>query len=168
MEERFGKPMVDVVPLHGLPEGWRPVVQAQDAAGDPVLLVHADDLRLQRMALLDAVIDNADRKGGHVLLTDDGRVHGVDHGVSFNVDDKLRTILWGWQGEPVPDWGCEVLTRLLADLGSTQEHSLASRLRRHLTRREVERTRERVERLLRAGRFPRPAPHGPRIPWPPF
>jgi uncharacterized repeat protein (TIGR03843 family) len=168
VEEMDEPALVDVVPLHELPAGWRPVVQAEDATGDPVLLVHADDPRLQRMALLDAVIDNADRKGGHVLLTDEGRVHGVDHGVCFNVDDKLRTILWGWQGESLPDWGCEVLTRLLGELDSTREHSLGSRLSGHLSRREVERTRQRVERLLQTGRFPRPAPHGPRIPWPPF
>ncbi len=160
--------LVDVVPVHDLPQGWRPVLQAEDAAGEPVLLVHADDPRLLRMAVLDAVIDNADRKGGHVLLTRDGRVHGVDHGVCFNVEDKLRTVLWGWQGEELAEELRAVLERLLADLVSTAEGSLGSRLRDHLTGPEVGRTRERVERLLRRGTFPRPAPHGPRIPWPPF
>jgi uncharacterized repeat protein (TIGR03843 family) len=149
-------------------DGWLPVVQAEDGAGDPVLLVHADDRRLQRMAVLDVVIDNADRKGGHVLLTGDGRVHGVDHGVCFNVEDKLRTILWGWAGQALPEEATQMLGRLVTDLGSDTAGSLRDRLRRHLSDREIQRTRERAQRLLSAARFPRPPVHGPRIPWPPF
>jgi uncharacterized repeat protein (TIGR03843 family) len=168
VEEVDDPVLVDVVPLGELPPDWRPVLQAEDMAGDPVLLVHADDPRLQRMAVLDAVIDNADRKAGHVLLGDDGQVHGVDHGVCFNVEDKLRTILWGWAGEPLPDWSLDVLTSLVDRLRGTGASSLGTVLRQHLTRHEVERTVERAERLLRAGRFPRPPLHGPRIPWPPF
>ena len=56
------------------------------------------------MAVFDVVVNNADRKGGHVLAMPDGHRFGVDHGVSFHVDDKLRTVLWGWAGEPLdPD-----------------------------------------------------------------
>ncbi|HET8617090.1 MAG TPA: SCO1664 family protein [Actinomycetales bacterium] len=160
--------LVDVVPLDEVPDGALPVLQAEDSAGDPVLLVHADDERLQRMAVLDAVINNADRKAGHVLLTESGRVHGVDHGVCFNVDDKLRTVLWGWSGQPLPVWSVDVLGCLAEGLRSTGTSSLGSRLRRHLSRPEVECTAERAERLLTAGRLPRPPLHGPRIPWPPF
>ena len=65
------------------------------------MLGHADDPRLRRMAVLDAVLNNADRKGGHVLPGPDGVVHGVDHGVCFHVEHKLRTVLWGWAGEPL-------------------------------------------------------------------
>jgi uncharacterized repeat protein (TIGR03843 family) len=168
VEEVEEPELVDIVPVDALGDGWLVVLQAEDAAGDPVLLVHADDHRLQRMAVLDAVIDNADRKGGHVLLTEDGRVHGVDHGVCFNVDDKLRTILWGWQGRPLPEEANDVLHRLSESLLATDEHSLGGRLRQHLSLREVQRTAERAQALLRAGRFPRPPLHGPRIPWPPF
>jgi uncharacterized repeat protein (TIGR03843 family) len=160
--------LVDVVPLAEVPKGWRAVLQAENSVGDPVLLVHADDPRLRRMAVLDAVIDNADRKAGHVLLTADGAVHGVDHGVCFNVADKLRTILWGWQGRPLGEESTEVLTRLAGSLASAADDSLGTRLRRHLSAREVERTQERVQHLLRSGRFPRPPLHGPTIPWPPF
>jgi uncharacterized repeat protein (TIGR03843 family) len=187
--EEVGEPaLVDVVPLAPVPAGWRVVLEAHDGAGDPVLLVHADDPRLQRMAVLDAVIDNADRKGGHILLAPDGRVHGVDHGVCFNVDPKLRTILWGWAGEPLPQEYLEVLRRLDSDLdsgdldsgdldggdrrsgatGTSRPDRLAARLRQHLTAGEIARTRQRVQQLMRAGRFPRPPAHGPRIPWPPF
>jgi uncharacterized repeat protein (TIGR03843 family) len=160
--------LVDVVPLAEVQDGWLPVVQAEDGAGDPVLLVHADDRRLQRMAVLDVVIDNADRKGGHVLLTQDGRVHGVDHGVCFNVEDKLRTILWGWSGRALPEEATQMLDRLVTDLGSDAAASLGGRLRQHLSSREVQRTRERAQRLRHVARFPAPPVHGPRIPWPPF
>jgi uncharacterized repeat protein (TIGR03843 family) len=168
VEEVDEPALVDIVPVGEVPDGVLPVLEAEDAAGEPVLLVHADDERLQRMTLLDAVLNNADRKAGHVLLTESGEVHGVDHGVCFNVDDKLRTVLWGWAGSPLPDWSLDVLGRLAEDLRGTGPASLGARLRRHLNRPEVERTAERAERLLRVGRFPRPPLHGPRIPWPPF
>ncbi len=69
-----------------------------------------DDLR--RMAVLDSVINNADRKGGHLLPRPDGRVQGVDHGICFAVEDKLRTLLWQWRGRRLDDEALEVLTRL--------------------------------------------------------
>ena len=65
--------------------------------------MHADDIRLRRMAVFDVLINNADRKGGHILSGVDGQVYGVDHGVSLHVEDKLRTVLWGWAGKPVDD-----------------------------------------------------------------
>ena len=65
--------------------------------------MHADDVRLRRMAVFDVLINNADRKGGHILSGVDGHVYGVDHGVSLHVEDKLRTVLWGWAGKPVDD-----------------------------------------------------------------
>ena len=94
--------LVDIVPQGRLPAGWIGVLDAFDGRHNPVTLVHADDPALQRMAVFDAVVNNADRKGGHVLDAGEGRVHGVDHGVTFNADDKLRTVLWGWAGTPVP------------------------------------------------------------------
>ena len=72
-------------------------MDAYDAAGDPVTLVHADDPALRRTAVLDAMINNADRKAGHLLPTEHG-LRVVDHGVCFHVDPKLRTVLWGWAG----------------------------------------------------------------------
>ena len=67
-----------------------------------MVLVHADDPRLQRMAVLDILINNADRKGGHVLEGLDGQVYGVDHGICLHTEDKLRTVLWGWAAESIP------------------------------------------------------------------
>jgi uncharacterized repeat protein (TIGR03843 family) len=113
--------------------------------------------------VFDAVINNADRKGGHVLYPATGSIHGVDHGVSFHVENKLRTVLWGWTGKPLIDEAQEVLTGLLTQLGS----SLGSTLEEHLTLTEVQHVRRRARRLLRGGRFPDPPQDWPAIPWPP-
>ena len=94
------------------------MLQAYDYAGDEVTLVHADDARLRRMAVFDVLINNADRKGGHVLSGVDGNVYGVDHGVSLHVEDKLRTVLWGWAGKPIDDDTLEAVTGLGDALGA--------------------------------------------------
>src|SRR5688572_16049107 len=96
-----GPDLVDLLPAGRIPPGYLPVLQAYNYAGDEVTLVHADDVRLRRMAVFDVLINNADRKGGHILCGVDGHVYGVDHGVSLHVEDKLRTVLWGWAGKPV-------------------------------------------------------------------
>jgi hypothetical protein len=127
-------------------------------------LAHSDHPDIQRLCVLDAVINNADRKGGHLLPTAEGRVYGVDHGVCFSVDDKLRTLLWQWRGEPLTLEAVEVLERLQADLYG----DLGEALGEHLTRREVRRTVQRVEQLLRTGVHPMPSEDWPAIPWPPF
>lgn len=158
--------LVDVVPTGSVEPGWLRVLDAEDTAGRDVTLVHADDPRLARMAVFDAVIDNADRKGGHMLTDGDGQVWGVDHGVAFNTDDKLRTVLWGWQGQPLPGDIVDVLHAMAADLDGAS--ALTRALDDLLSVAEVRRTRERVERLLRTGCFPRPHAGGPVIPWPPF
>ncbi|MDF3299867.1 SCO1664 family protein [Streptomyces tropicalis] len=145
--------------------GWRAVALAEVGEGRTALLVHADDERLRRMAVLDAVINNADRKGGHLLPTPDGLLYGIDHGVTFNVENKLRTLLWGWAGEPLPEEAVAVLGQLrdaLADGGD-----LAARLAALITPAEVGATRARVDALLASGRHPEPGGDWPAIPWPP-
>ena len=160
--------LIDVVEPRRVPPGWLTVLEAEGRRGEPVLLVHADDPRLARMAVFDAVIDNADRKGGHVLHTDQGHLWGVDHGVSFNVDRKLRTVLWGFAGDPLPPDATDVLRALRSDLADDAADGLGSGLAALLSRAEVRRTAERVQALLGAGCFPRPSAHGPTIPWPPW
>ena len=127
-------------------------------------LSRSDHPDLRRMAVLDAVINNADRKGGHLLPTPTGRVHGVDHGICFSPEDKLRTLLWQWRGEPLEAEAVEVLSAVQAALAGP----LGSALSEHLTRREVRRTRERVDRLLSSGIHPFPSEDWPAIPWPQF
>ncbi len=159
----------DLVPLTVLRDGpfgpgmcqlWVDV----DERVDLEALVRSDHPDLRRLAVLDAVVNNADRKGGHLLPTSDGRVYGIDHGVCFSTEDKLRTLLWQWRGLPLTDEAVDVLSRLRADL----EGDLAEELGEHLTRREVRRTITRVDRLLSSGVHPMPSEDWPAIPWPPF
>jgi uncharacterized repeat protein (TIGR03843 family) len=162
--EHTDEELVDVVPQGCVPAGWLPVVDALGTGGMEVTLVHADHPALRRMALLDVMTNNADRKGGHILPLPDGTVHGVDHGLCFNVEDKPRTVLWGWAGEPLAEEERVTLERLDAELGGR----LAAVLRPLVSRVEVDATRHRIRRLLRRGRMPRPGGGWPAIPWPPF
>nr|WP_211310864.1 SCO1664 family protein [Thermasporomyces composti] len=158
------KGVVDVVPRHQVPEGWRRVLEAYDAEGEEVSLIHLDDDRLRRLALFDIVVNNADRKGGHVLLASDGRVLGVDHGLCFHEDDKLRTVLWGWAGEPIPDEHLDVVRRLGCELEGELGRTLSELLRPE----EITAFRARMERILAVKRFPEPGEGWPAIPWPVF
>lgn len=143
--------------------GWRAIGLADVGEGRTALLVHADDERLRRLAVLDAVINNADRKGGHLLPTAGGRLYGIDHGVTFNVEDKLRTLLWGWAGEPLTEEAVGVLKGLRGALGA----GLGARLAALITAAEIDATRARVDALLASGRHPEPGGEWPAIPWPP-
>ena len=146
-------------------DGWKAVGFAEVGEGKTALLVHADDPRLRRLAVLDAVINNGDRKGGHLLPAPGGRLYGIDHGVTFNADDKLRTLLWGWAGEPLTGEAVAVLGRLAADLAPGA--ALATRLAELITAAELDALRARVAGLLATGRHPEPSGEWPAIPWPP-
>ncbi len=145
--------------------GWKAVGYAETGGGRPALLVHADDVRLRRLAVLDAVINNGDRKGGHLLPAPGGRLYAIDHGVTFHTDDKLRTLLWGWAGEALPAEAVAVLHRLADGLAAAGP--LAARLAPLLTPAEVAALRARVAALLASGRHPAPSGEWPAIPWPP-
>ncbi|WNI32901.1 SCO1664 family protein [Streptomyces sp. ITFR-6] len=146
-------------------EGWKAVALAEVAEGKTALLVHADDPRLRRLAVLDAVINNGDRKGGHLLPAPDGRLYGIDHGVTFNAEDKLRTLLWGWAGEPLPAEAVEVLDRLAGELEPGA--ALVTRLAELITAAEIEALRARVAGLRSTGLHREPSGGWPAIPWPP-
>ncbi|GHG67368.1 SCO1664 family protein [Streptomyces griseocarneus] len=145
--------------------GWKAVGYADVGENRTALLVHADDERLRRLAVLDAVINNGDRKGGHLLPAADGRLYAIDHGVTFNADDKLRTLLWGWAGEPLTEEALAALRRLSADLA--EDRPLAARLAELITPAEIDALRARVADLLRTGRHREPSGQWPAIPWPP-
>ena len=156
--------LVDVCSPKKVPEGWLAVLRARGDRGQPAVLVHADTPALQRMAAFDAVVNNADRKGGHVLAGVDGHLYGVDHGLTLHVEDKLRTVLWGWTGQPLPGEVVESLEKLRVDL----DGGLADVLGGHVTRREVRTLASRVRALLDEPVFPSPNGYGPAIPWPAF
>ena len=135
-----------------------------DDAADVVAMVVEDDPRLRRIALFDAIVNNTDRKGGHLLPIPGGHVFGVDHGVCFSPVPKLRTVLWGWRGRPIEPDELAVVERVRDRL----DGELGLRLRDLLTRVEVDATVRRTDRLLETKRFPRPSPTWPAVPWPPF
>jgi uncharacterized repeat protein (TIGR03843 family) len=155
---------VDIVVAGEVPEGWLHVFDGLDDHDRSVSLVHEDGLALRRMAVFDVLVNNADRKGGHVLAMADGHRYGVDHGVTFHVDDKLRTVLWGWCGEPLTDEELDGIRRLRAALGG----DLGEELSHLLAVEEVEATLRRCDRLARLGVLPAPSGGWPSIPWPPF
>ena len=144
----------------GMCQLWVDVDEEVDLAA----LARSDHPDLRRLAVLDAVLNNADRKGGHLLPREDGRVQGIDHGVCFSAEDKLRTLLWQWRGHALTDEALDVLGRVRAEL----EGDLGDALHEHLTATEVRATAARVDRLLTTGVHPHPSEDWPAIPWPPF
>jgi uncharacterized repeat protein (TIGR03843 family) len=145
----------------GMVQLWIDVDETVDIAR---FMRRRDVERLREIAVFDAVVNNADRKGGHLLPLPSGQVYGVDHGVTFSVEDKLRTVLWQWAGARIPAPMLDVLGRLRADL----DGALGERLAELLTRREVRQTRLRVDRLLATRRHPEPTGEWPAVPWPPI
>lgn len=150
---------VDLVGVNEVAEGWFGFVIAEDEDGNDVALAHADIPELRRLAVFDAVANNADRKGGHVLVDAQGSVMGCDHGLTFHVEDKLRTVLLGWAGEPFTD----AELSLIATAGQSGE-AVAG----WLSPQEVEAMMQRCDDLLVAGTFPLPAPGWRALPWPPL
>ncbi len=159
----------DVVPPTVMREGPYGTGMCQlwvdvDETVDLQALARSEHPDLRRMAVLDAVVNNADRKGGHLLPRADGRVQGVDHGLCFSHEDKLRTLLWQWRGDRLSEEAVEVLSRVRAEL----EGELGEQLHALLTVTEVAATVARVDRLLATRRHPQPSQDWPAIPWPPF
>lgn len=149
---------VDVLPVEDLDETWLPVVVGEDENGAPVVLVHRQDPRLRRIALFDLVINNTDRKVGH-LIEADGRIFGVDHGLTFHVDDKPRSVLWGFAGQPLDSAERELLDATAAMQAPTPTGLEAE---------EWQAMAQRAKQILDKGQFPAPSGKWPAIPWPPF
>ena len=124
-----------------------------------------DHAGLRDMAVFDAVVNNADRKIGHLLPVPDGHLYGCDHGVCFAEDYKLRTVLWQWRGKSLPRRATDALRRLAALLDSGE---LGQELSQYLSPGEVEATTIRVDKLLKHRAHPYPPEDWPAIPWPPY
>jgi hypothetical protein len=165
LSELIGWNLIPVTVLRNGPFGEGMVQQWIDIDEDVdlALFYSTDDARLRKLALFDAIINNTDRKIGHLLPTKDGRVLGCDHGVTFHEEDKLRTVLWQWANLPLTDIEKLELTQLLGHLNLRTTEIL------HLiTENEYQALIERVERLLSSGEFPAPSEDWPAVPWPPF
>jgi uncharacterized repeat protein (TIGR03843 family) len=137
-----------------------------DETTDVIALARSNDHpALRQMAVFDAVVNNADRKIGHLLPDRDGHLYGCDHGVCFGEDYKLRTVLWQWRGRSLPDTAVEALRRLQQGLA---EDELRTQLSRWLSPAEVDATGQRVDLLLEHGIHPFPPEDWPAVPWPPY
>jgi uncharacterized repeat protein (TIGR03843 family) len=154
---------VNIFDAQSAPSGWLIVLEAADQRGNPVVLAHDSSESLMRMALFDAIVNNADRKAGHVLADSTGRIFAIDHGVCFNEEPKLRTVLWGWVDQPILELDLttiEVLQRTLGDFHDQIDP--------YLTLAESHELRQRIAGLLKTQMFPQPNTQWPAIPWPVF
>jgi uncharacterized repeat protein (TIGR03843 family) len=159
--------LVEIVTRAELEPGWLPVFEAELADGTEVVVVHADRPELASAAVFDAVINNADRKGSHLVLDERGSLWGFDHGVTCHADPKLRTVLWGWAGQEVPETELarlESLSRWLGTPGSPVSRTLAELL----SPAEIEAVGRRISALLTTRKYPAPNSRGPAVPWPPL
>ncbi len=120
--------------------------------------------QLERMAAFDAIANNADRKGGHCLVDGGGQLWGIDHGLTFNASEKLRTVIWDFAGMPIPGAILADLRLLCARLGDAAD-AYTRRMAELLSPMELRMLAHRVDRLLLAGSFPLPGA-GPNRPWP--
>jgi hypothetical protein len=137
-----------------------------DETVDVIALARSkDNAALRQMAVFDAVVNNADRKIGHLLPDRDGNLYGCDHGVCFGEEYKLRTVLWQWRGRHLPKAAVEALLGLQQAMAGDE---LSADLDRWLSPAEVAATRQRVELLLEHRIHPLPPEDWPAVPWPPY
>lgn len=134
-----------------------------DESVDIIALGQSQKKEIRQMALFDAVINNTDRKFGHILPSPTGQIYGCDHGVTFHVDNKLRTVIWQFAGDEFSQQERESLQRL-RDLLDGQGRSDLSTL---LSQDEITALQKRLDNLLESGIFPFPSQEWPAIPWPP-
>ncbi|CAB4873412.1 unannotated protein [freshwater metagenome] len=157
---------LDLIPPTILREGPYGIGMVQawiemDEDVDLMTFFQKDDSRLRKLALFDAIINNTDRKIGHLLPTKDGHLYACDHGVTFHEEDKLRTVLWQWAGFQFLENEIEILRQALVAMNDSKFMKL-------LTSNEIEATKKRIMALIRDQVFPQPSEDWPAVPWPPF
>jgi hypothetical protein len=159
----------DLVPLtilrdgpygFGMVQEWIDIDESIDLA----TFFSTDHPQLRAMALFDAIINNTDRKIGHLLPVNEQKLFGCDHGVTFHAEEKLRTVLWQWANKPFSEAEIMMLRKAQSELAG----DLGNKLVPLLTQIEIEQTSHRISRLLAEGTFPLPNPDWPAVPWPAF
>lgn len=128
---------------------------------DIVAIAQSKSFAMEKIVLLDAIINNTDRKFGHILPISESEVYGCDHGLTFHSDDKLRTVLWQFSGDQIPENFLTSLNSFLDLLPKSQMSDL-------LTDVEIFALENRVTILIEAGTYPFPSDEWPSVPWPPF
>jgi hypothetical protein len=142
----------------GAVQRWIDVDEAIDLAE----YFRTDAAELRSTALFDAVINNTDRKIGHLLPDLNGKLYICDHGVTFHHEDKLRTVLWQWAGKPLTADEITQLTNLRAGILENEEIAVL------INKEEMAALLQRIDRLISQGSFPLPSQEWPAVPWPPF
>lgn len=166
ISESLGFHLVPLTVLRDGPYGFGMVQEwvTTDESIDLAKFFSTDNPRLRAMALFDAIINNTDRKIGHLLPVSEQIVYGCDHGVTFHSQDKLRTVLWQWADKPFTSSELELLKKakelLHGEVGNALEVLL--------TPQEILATLTRIEQLLNSKHFPLPNPNWPAVPWPAF
>lgn len=155
----------DVVPFTILRDGPFGLGMVQqwieiDSNVDIIEFGQSGDKQLKRLALFDAVINNTDRKFGHLLLDNSGKLYGCDHGVAFHKEDKLRTVLWQFAGQDFDQEEIDLLDTLV-------KIDWNDKLSNFLTNDEIQALYMRIEKLIHQRKFPEPSPSWPAVPWPP-
>lgn len=155
----------DVVPFTILRDGPFGLGMVQqwieiDSNVDIIQFGQSGDKQLKRLALFDAVINNTDRKFGHLLLDNSGKLYGCDHGVAFHKEDKLRTVLWQFAGQDFDQEEIDLLDTLV-------KIDWNDKLSNFLTNDEIQALNMRIEKLIHQRKFPKPSPSWPAVPWPP-
>lgn len=157
--------VVRVVPAKREHPGWRPVLDGVDQDGAAVTVVHEDAADVRAVAVFDAVVNNADRKGGHLCRDALGRLWGFDHGLTFHPEPKLRTVLWGWSGQPLTP-ADRARVAAVADALDDETSPLTRGLAPQLPAADIAALRQRVAALLARPVHPGPPSHRPPVPWP--
>lgn len=167
VSEALGWELVPLTILRDGPHGWGSVQQFIEHDSDVHYFTFQGKYptQLQQIVLFDLLINNADRKGGHVLLDEDEHLWSIDHGICFHVEYKLRTVIWEFAGTPIPPAQIAALEQLQTKLADSTNTSI-QQLRNLLSEREMAAFRQRLQRLLDQGSFPHPGP-GRHYPWPP-
>jgi len=161
LSQEIGLGLVPFTILRDGPFGIGSVQQWIEVDEDLDLLAYVADSpdALRKMALFDAIINNTDRKFGHILIDPNGEIYGCDHGVCFHSDDKLRTVLWNWSGQPLAQTEIEILRQ------ASRSTAVVAEL---LTAKELAALDERIASLLEYGIFPEPSDQWPSVPFPPY
>ena len=164
ISEISGLHVVPLTVLRDGPFGFGAVQQwiDIDETIDLALFFREDNPALRKIALFDAIVNNTDRKIGHLLPLSNEVVLGCDHGVTFHSENKLRTVLWQWSGDKFSGEEIALLDNLLARIAANAE------LKELITESEIAALKDRINSLISAGTFPTPSDEWPSIPWPPF
>ena len=157
---------LDIVPKTILREGAYGMGMVQEWCEpnpdiDIVEIAQSENEEIRKMTAFDVIINNGDRKFGHILPISDEKIFGCDHGVTFNIENKLRTVLWQWRGSAYSDGEMNIFA-------SAMELARSSALDQYITAAEKEAMIQRCALQIENGSFPHPSEEWPAVPWPPF